>query len=55
MNYNTLERYYKTLFAMSYHHKFSINELEDLIPFELEIFTEMVAADIKKREERQGM
>lgn len=38
MNHNTLENYYKTIFAMAHHHHYSISDLESLISYELDVY-----------------
>ena len=38
----SLEGYYKTNFALMQHHKYSLNEIEDMIPWEREIYTAML-------------
>lgn len=41
MSYTTLENYYTTLFSMVHHHKYSITEIENMIPFERDIFIDL--------------
>lgn len=43
--------YYTLIFAMVQHHKYSISELEDLMPFERDIYSEMLMQYLEK--ERQ--
>jgi len=38
MAHTDLASYYKTNFAMMQHHKYSLTELEDMIPWEREIY-----------------
>jgi hypothetical protein len=38
MAHTDLESYYKTNFALIQHHKYSLTELEDMIPWEREIY-----------------
>jgi len=35
-----------------YWHKYSLTELDSLFPWEKELYIEMIAAEIKKQEER---
>jgi hypothetical protein len=54
LNDASLEEYYKTVFAMAQHHKYSISEVEDLYPFERTIYFEMLMdylAEAKRRRE----
>ena len=50
MDGKTLEGYYKTIFNLTYHHKYSISELEDLPSFELEIYKDLFLEDIKQQQ-----
>lgn len=34
--------YYKTVFAMAQHHKYSISEIEEMIPYERDVYVEML-------------
>jgi hypothetical protein len=38
MAHENLESYYKINFALIQHHKYSLTELEDMIPWEREIY-----------------
>lgn len=38
MAHENLESYYKINFALVQHHKYSLTELEDMIPWEREIY-----------------
>lgn len=42
MSYSNITNYYKTIFSMVQHHKYSITELENLIPFERDLYVEML-------------
>ena len=37
--HNSLENYYLTSFAMVQHHKWSLTELENMVPWEREIYS----------------
>ena len=41
------------MFSLAQHHKYSIDEIERLMPFERDIYVEMLAAFIRKQEEMQ--
>jgi hypothetical protein len=51
VSHNTLENYYATIFSLVQHHKYSITELENLIPFERDIYIQMLVDYIKQVEE----
>jgi hypothetical protein len=39
-------------FAMMQHHKYSLSELENMIPWEREVYTSMLAQWLKEEEEK---
>lgn len=43
---------YKTNFALVQHHKYSLTELEEMIPFERDIYVTLLAQHIKDENER---
>lgn len=51
MSHNSLENYYGTMFALVQHHKYSLAEVETMIPFERDIYLQMLVAHIKSVEE----
>jgi hypothetical protein len=55
LSHNSLANYYSTVFALAQHHKYSITEIEELIPFERDIYVEMLMAYLEqqKREMEQ--
>ena len=52
LSHDSLENYYKTNFALMQHHKYSLTELDDMIPFEREIYVELLSQWIKEENER---
>jgi hypothetical protein len=42
MSYNNLSNYYRLTFQLMQHHKYSITELENMIPFERDIYVAML-------------
>jgi hypothetical protein len=42
------------IFALAQHHKYSISEIEALIPFERDIYSEMLIAYLKDVEEARN-
>jgi len=52
LNHNTLENYYKVVFNLVQQHKFvTVSDLENLIPFERDIYMALIKEDVEKREE----
>lgn len=45
--------YYKNIFALAQHHKYQISEIENLIPFEREIYVDMLLVHIEEQKNRQ--
>ena len=41
------------MFSMSQHHKYSLTELENLIPFERDIFVNMLMAYLQELKDQQ--
>lgn len=58
LGHESLEDYYKLNFGMLQHHKYSLTELEDMIPFEREIYVTLLMQYIeeekRKEQERQN-
>jgi len=50
--YSNLANYYQTVFALCQHHKYSISDVEDLLPFERDIYVAMLVDYIEKEKER---
>ena len=52
MSHISLTSYYETFFAMMQHHNYSLTELENLIPWERDIFVGMLIAHLKEESAR---
>ena len=52
MGYSTLPNFYKTNFAMMQHHKYSLYDLENMIPWERYIYIDLLKQYIKEEEDR---
>ena len=51
MSHNTLQNYYNSIFSMAQHHKYSIGEIECLMPFERDIYMDMLLEHLRNLEE----
>lgn len=51
--HDNLRNYYKTNFSLMQHHKYSLTELENMIPWEREIYVTMLVQYLE--EEKQKM
>jgi len=49
----TLYHHYKLNFDVTQHHNFSITEINDMIPFEREVYVDMVLEKIEKEKQSQ--
>ena len=52
MAHTNLESYYKVNFALMQHHKYSITEIENMMPWEREIYVGLLMDYIEKENER---
>jgi hypothetical protein len=51
MFYNTLENYYRTNFSLMQHHKYSLTEIENMMPWERTVYISLLNQWIKEQEE----
>ena len=47
MGHDSLLNYYKTNFALMQHHKYNLGDLEDMIPFERELYIMLLSQHIE--------
>ena len=52
-SYDKLVNYFKTNFAMMQHHKYSLVEIEQMVPWERFIYVDMLKEHIKKLDEQR--
>lgn len=52
MAYNNLETYYRLIFAMCQFHKWSLESIENMIPYEREIYTTLLNQHLQEEEEK---
>ena len=53
LSHDSVENYYKTNFGLMQHHKYSLTELENMIPFEREIYVGLLLNYIKEEKEKE--
>ena len=53
MSYNSLENYFRTNFSLMQHHKYSLTELENLLPWEREIYVTLLIQHLEEEKLRQ--
>ena len=52
MAYNNLGNYYRLSFQLMQHHKYSITELENMIPFERDIYVAMLLDYLEEEKQK---
>lgn len=52
MMHDTLANMYQLNFAMMQHHKYSLTELENMIPFERDIYVALLRNYLEEQEEK---
>ena len=52
MGNETLANYYKTNFALIHHHKYNLTEIENMMPFERDIYILLLTQQLEKENER---
>ncbi|NBV27451.1 hypothetical protein EBS02_00275 [bacterium] len=52
MGHEKLVDYYKTNFALMQHHKYSITELEEMMPFERDVYIMLLSQFINEENNR---
>lgn len=53
--YDNLMNYYRTNFSMMQHHKYSLNEIEGMLPWERFIYIDLLKQHIQKMEDDMRM
>lgn len=53
LSHDSLINHYKTNFSMMQHHKYSLTELDNMMPWEREIYVSLLVKWIKEEEARQ--
>lgn len=51
MGYQSLALYFKTNFSIMNHHKWSISEIEDMMPWERQVYLDLLQDWIKQKEQ----
>jgi hypothetical protein len=55
LSHNTLRNYYETNFSLMQYHKYSLHDIENMVPWERDYYVNMLIAYLdKKREESEG-
>jgi len=51
MSHNDLKNYYRTIFNMNKYHNFTPDVVENMIPFERDLYQDMILSDIQKQQQ----
>jgi hypothetical protein len=51
LGHDSLANLFKTNFALMHHHNYSLNDLEDMMPWERYVYLDLLSDYQKKREE----
>ena len=51
--HQTLEGYYKTNFALMQHHKYSLSEIENMMPWERQVYTSLLMQHLDQLKQQQ--
>lgn len=54
LGHSNLENYYQTQFSLVQHHKYTLTELESMIPYELDIYINLLVEHMKKLERERN-
>ena len=54
LSHDSLVNHYKLNFAMMQHHNYSLTELDNMLPWEREIYVALLADHIKKENEKMA-
>ncbi len=54
MSYTNLSSYYQIVFSMVQHHKYSITEIENIIPFERDLYVDMLVAHLEAEKDKNN-
>ena len=51
-NHETLGNYFQTNFALMQHHKYSLTELDNMLPWERQVYIDMLVKFLEEERER---
>ena len=54
LSHNTLVNYYKSVFALAQHHKYSISEIESMMPYKRDLYIDMLIDFIEEQKRDTG-
>ena len=51
LGHTSLVIHYKTMFALAQHHKYALSDLNDLMPFERDLYVDMLVEHLQGQKE----
>jgi hypothetical protein len=51
--YSNIAVYYNTMFSLMQHHKYSMSDLNDMYPYERDLFVDLLMQHLKQVEEQR--
>jgi len=51
LGYDSLANYFKTTFSLMQHHKYSLNEIEGMMPWEKYVYIDLLKEHVKLQEQ----
>jgi|TARA_R110002074_G_scaffold143084_1_gene289841 hypothetical protein len=54
LSHNNLMTYYKNTFALAQHHKYTISDIENLLPYERDLYLDMLIDFIETTKQQQA-
>ncbi len=54
LSHNNLMAYYKNIFSLAQHYKYSISDIENLLPYERDLYLDMLIDFIEQTKQQQG-
>lgn len=52
LSHESLENHYRTNFSLMQHHKYSLTELDNMLPYERDIYVALLLQHLEEEEER---
>lgn len=53
LGHDNIKNYYRTNFALMHFHKYSLSELDNMMPWEKAVYLDMLAEHIRQQQEAQ--
>ena len=54
LSHITLGSYYKLMFSLVQHHKYSISDIETILPYERDLYVEMLVEYVEEQNTKQN-